>query len=100
MKVKSTLKDRIHIAKEYAQWIFPNDFSFLSLMLLPNMIKEAAHYLNHNRDLDLLEIMMRLTRRLNMGFLLSEEYDSYNSLHNTECLEWIRFLSCAFLQTW
>ena len=55
-------------------------------MLLPNMIKEAAHYLNHNRDLDLLEIMMRLTRRLNMGFLLSEEYDSYNSLHNTECL--------------
>ena len=56
-------------------------------MLLPNMIKEAAHYLNHNRDLDLLEIMMRLTRRLNMGFLLSEEYDSYNSLHNTECFE-------------
>ena len=45
---------------------------FSPFTLLPNIIKAAAHYLNHNRDLELLEIMMRLTRRLNLGFLLSE----------------------------
>lgn len=58
---------------------------FSSFTLLPHIIKAAAHYLNHNRDLELLEIIMRLTRRLNLGFLLSEKYDTYISLHNTVC---------------